>query len=153
MAEVLTIGGQEYKRRSPWGVWGLTFLTLGIYGLVWYFKINDEARRYLGDDRIKPGLAVLAQFVPIVQWVSIYNTGERIGRMQDKVGDVPSRVVPILGVVASLFLVLHIVYYQAELNKVWDRAQQAPELRPGPTQSPPQIPPPPPPPPASEAQG
>ena len=28
MAEVLNIGGQEFKKRSPLGAWGLLFLTV-----------------------------------------------------------------------------------------------------------------------------
>lgn len=34
MADIVTIDGQEYKRRSPLGAWGLVFLTLGVYGFV-----------------------------------------------------------------------------------------------------------------------
>ena len=44
MAETLQIGGYEFKRRSPLGVWGLAIITLSIYGFVWYFKVNREAR-------------------------------------------------------------------------------------------------------------
>ena len=60
MAETITLNGYEFKKRSPLGVWGLSFITAGIYYFVWYYKINREARDYLGDEDIKPGIALLA---------------------------------------------------------------------------------------------
>jgi len=116
MAEIITIEGQEYKIRNPWGAWGWSFLIIPYY--VWYFRLNDEARRYLKDESISPGLATLAQVVPIVHWISIWRTGDRISRMQQQAGLEPT-VQPILGLLASLFAALHVVYYQSELNKVW----------------------------------
>ena len=34
MAEILNIGGQEFKKRSPLASWGLVFLTIFIYYFV-----------------------------------------------------------------------------------------------------------------------
>jgi len=31
MAKVISTNGEEYKRRSPFGVWGLGIITIGIY--------------------------------------------------------------------------------------------------------------------------
>lgn len=125
MAEVVTVGGQEHKKRSPLGAWGLVFLTLGIYGFVWYYKINDEARRYLEDESIRPGIALLAILIGwviiIPPYVSIYRTGQRIVRMQEKAG-MDQRMSPALGLVAFLFLSLHVVYMQEQLNRLWERA-------------------------------
>jgi hypothetical protein len=143
MAEVVVVEGESFKKRSPWGVWLLGFITIGIYGLVWYYKINDEARRYLRDQAIRPGLAVLALFVPIVNYVSIYRTGQRIQRMEDKVG-VQRAVEPIIGLLGAFFLGLYVVYYQSHLNGVWDRAVSAGVSIP-PVPQPPVVPPPPPP--------
>jgi hypothetical protein len=145
LAEDVVVEGQSFRRRSPWGVWGLSLVTLGIYHFVWYYKINDEARRYLRDDSIRPGLAVLALFVPIVNYVSIYRTGQRIQRMEDRVG-IQRAVEPILGLLGAFFLALFIPYFQDHLNGVWDRAlASASGLPPSPGR--PSIPPPPPPPP------
>ena len=124
MAETLSIGGYEFKKRSPLGVWGLTIVTLTIYGLVWYFKINKEAKQYLGDESIRPGVSVLALipgFILIIPpFVSIYRTGERIVRMQEKAG-VQQQVTPALGILCYLVYSLHTAYYQSGLNKIWDR--------------------------------
>jgi hypothetical protein len=33
-----------------------------VYWYVWYYKINDEAKRYLQDESIKPWISVVAIF-------------------------------------------------------------------------------------------
>jgi uncharacterized membrane protein HdeD (DUF308 family) len=122
MAEVLNIGGQEFKKRSPLGVWGLSIITIYIYYFVWYYKINDEARRYLGDENIKPGMSVLAVtlgiFLIVPPFISVYRTGERVQRMQEKAG-VAQQISPALALLASLVFVVHVPYIQENLNKVW----------------------------------
>jgi hypothetical protein len=125
LAEILTIEGQEYKKRSPFGVWGLGIITLGVYGFVWYFKINDEARRFLKDDAIRPGVSVLA-FIPgfllvVPPYVSVYRTGTRIVRMEEKAGTA-TRTIPLLGLILAFIVSLYVPYYQSQLNKVWEDA-------------------------------
>ena len=61
MAQQVVIGNETFKRRHPVGVWlGLPLITLFIYYFVWYYKINNEARRYLRDPSIRPGISLLA---------------------------------------------------------------------------------------------
>jgi uncharacterized membrane protein HdeD (DUF308 family) len=125
MAEVLNIGGQEFKKRSPLGVWGLSIITIFIYYFVWYYKINDEARRYLGDENIKPGVSVLAVtlgiFLIVPPFVSVYRTGERVQRMQEKAG-VQQEISPALALLASLvFAAVQAPYIQENLNRIWRR--------------------------------
>jgi hypothetical protein len=140
MAETFNIGGYEFKKRSPLGVWGLTIITLTIYGFVWYYKINKEAKEYLGDENIKPGVSVLALipgFILIIPpFVSVYRTGERINRMQDKAG-VQQQITPVLGILCYLVYSLHTAYYQSGLNKIWDRYSGAGTQQPGAAQPPP----------------
>jgi len=63
MSQAVMLGNETYKKRNVVGVWlGLPLVTLGIYSYVWIYKVNDEARRFLRDDSIKPGLSVLAFF-------------------------------------------------------------------------------------------
>jgi hypothetical protein len=39
--------GQNMKRRNPVGAWlGLPMITLGIYGLVWFYKVHAELYAY-----------------------------------------------------------------------------------------------------------
>jgi hypothetical protein len=107
------------KVRGPVAVWLLSIVTCGIYGLVWYFKINRELRDFHPSIQVKPGLAVLALFVPIAGWVSIYNTGTRIGQAQQLAG-LGSQCSGVLGLVASWFFGLHTIYFQGQLNRVWN---------------------------------
>ncbi len=61
MARTLVIGNETFKRRNIVGVWlGLPLITFGIYHFVWYYKINNEARRFLRDESIKPWISLLA---------------------------------------------------------------------------------------------
>ena len=138
-ARQITIEGQPFLRRSPLASWGLVFLTLGIYGFVWYYKINDEARRFLRDDTIKPGIAVLAVTLGVLilvpPFISYYRTGERIARMETH-AQLANPVSPALGLLAALVMAVHVLYLQEHLNRVWDRYV--------PPQQPVQSPPPPP---------
>jgi hypothetical protein len=60
----------------------LSIITLGIYFLVWYYKINAEIRRHDPDIKVTPGLAVVAEFFPVANLISSYSTAARIRQMQ-----------------------------------------------------------------------
>jgi hypothetical protein len=141
MATLVTIDGHVYKKRSPFGVWLLIFPTLVIYAFVWYYKINKELRAFLRDESIKPGLMTLSLIVPIWNYYTIYRTGERIGQAEQKAG-LQISVQPILGLVAAIVASLHMVYYQSELNKVWDASTSVRSPAPA-GDGPPPVPPPP----------
>lgn len=98
--------GPQGKLRGPFAVWLLSLVPFGIYGLVWYFKINRELRDFHPSIQVKPGLALLAMFVPIAGWVSIYNTGKRIGQAQQLAG-LGTGCSGGLGLVAAWFFALH----------------------------------------------
>jgi Domain of unknown function (DUF4234) len=98
-------------------VWlGLPFITLGIYSYVWIYKVNSEARRFLGDESIKPGLSVLA-FAPgsiliVPPFVAIYRLGGRIARMEQAAG-IPSRASGGIGLLLAFVFSLYPLYYQS----------------------------------------
>lgn len=118
MAFTVTINGQEYKHRNPWGVFALSAITLGIYFLVWYYKINDEVRRFLQDETIRPAVSVVALFVPIVNLVSIWRCGERIVRVEEKTG-AAEQLSPFVALLLSFVTPFQSVYMQSHLNGVW----------------------------------
>src|SRR2546423_14753274 len=123
MAETITLNGYEFKKRSPLAVWGLSIITVYIYYFVWYFKINREARDYLGDQDIRPGIALLAVLfgwilLLIPPLVSTYRTGQRIERMQQKAG-VPATISPGIGLVLFLLSRLDTCYMQRYHNREW----------------------------------
>ena len=51
----------------------LSLVTLGIYGLVWLYKIHNEMLNHTGDKSINPGKAIGFLFIPVfnIYW-SIY---------------------------------------------------------------------------------
>src|ERR671919_92189 len=102
MAEELTVRGVDVKIRGPWIVFLLAIVTLGIYYLVWYYKINRELRDYgravgaagTGDSPLTSLLAVS------IGWLIL--------------------VPPLVSIPVEL------VYGQIELNKLWQRERVAP---------------------------
>lgn len=118
------------KTRHPWGVWALTIVTLGIYGIVWYFKINKEVRDFEPNVVVSPGVSVLALLfgwvlfgIPTI--VSVVKSGSRIARAQ-QAGGIPARCSGLVGLLLWI-LGFGTVYYQSELNKVWAQFGSPPE--------------------------
>ncbi len=117
MAQVVVVGNQTYKKRNVVAVWlGLPLITLGIYSLVWIYKANDEARRFLGDNSIRPALSVLAFFpgglLIVPPFIAIYGLGTRIARMEAAAGT-PNRAEPVVGLVLGFVFSLYSLYYQS----------------------------------------
>jgi H+/Cl- antiporter ClcA len=90
VAELVTIDGQQYMKRQPLGVLGLTLITFGIYFFYWYYKIVDEIRRFEKDDSVRPGMALLAvtlgALILVPPFISLYNTSVHIVRMEHRLG-------------------------------------------------------------------
>jgi hypothetical protein len=126
VAEIVTIGGQRYKKRQPLGVLGLSIVTLGIYWYYWYYKTNDEIRRFERDDTVRPGVALLAitlgWLILVPPFISVYNTSSHIVRMEQRLG-IQQQLSPALNVIFLLIVGIVIpVYTQEHLNRVWDTA-------------------------------
>jgi hypothetical protein len=133
---------QKAKVRNPWGVVGLTIITLGIYHLVWWYKINKELKAF-GESRgydlgRKPGNSFLALFpgfiLIIPPLVSYWRGTKRIQGAAALAGREP-----INGwIVLILYLLISIAmpaYMQVGLNGVWRQ-----ELQPSPGQDVPPAP-------------
>jgi hypothetical protein len=130
MADQVVIAGSSdiAKKRNPWGVFGLSIITLGIYIFFWWYFVNKEmvklgrarATTELGDS---PGMSALALFpgaLLIVPPLVSYYRG--VQRMQ-----VAARITgaePANGWIALiLFVLLGIAfppYLQSCLNNVWE---------------------------------
>src|SRR4029453_3478060 len=107
VAETVTIQGQPYLKRNPLGVLGLTIITFGIYGLYWYYKVNEEILRYTGDQTISPSrslLAVIPGFLLIVPpFIAYYNTSNHVVQMEQQRG-IQSQISPALVVILALLI-------------------------------------------------
>jgi Domain of unknown function (DUF4234) len=98
MAQEVVFGrGGEGKIRSFWVGFGLTVVTLTIYGYCWYYFVNNELKDVgldKNDENLgqsNPAMSVTALVLGgFTFWVapllSIYNYGQRIKRSQRLVG-------------------------------------------------------------------
>jgi uncharacterized protein DUF4234 len=122
------------KIRNPLVAFALVFVTLGIYYLVWYYKVNRELRdlgRAVGEEERfgrSPFTSLLAitvgWLIVVPPFVSFYKTFGRIEAAQDVAGT-STRVSIWLGfalyVIGVVFLPVEVIYAQSELNRVWLR--------------------------------
>jgi hypothetical protein len=131
MAEEVQIqgAGSTAKIRNVIAVPVLTLVTLGIYGVVWYYKINREMADYgkahgrteeLGDNPVTSVLAItLGVFIIVPPFVSFYQTFKRVQALQRITGSGE----PINGWIGLIFfLLLTLVLYgymQSGLNSAW----------------------------------
>jgi hypothetical protein len=116
--------GLLVKRRNPFAVWlGLPLITLGIYSLVWYYKVHHEMgefdrRRNVPD--IGPVLVLIfLGWTFIAPLISLYNCGGRIANAQRAAG-LRASCSGGVGVLLMFVFGLGTLYYQAELNRVHD---------------------------------
>jgi hypothetical protein len=126
MPESATLHGDTYLMRDPLAVLGLTIVTLGIYGLYWYYKAHDEIRRFEQDESVRPGIALLAVtlgwVVIVPPFISVYNLSLHVADMERKTG-VQQQLSPALNVILLLILSVGIgMYTQEHLNRVWGAA-------------------------------
>ncbi len=120
--------GTEGKIRNPLGVVALSFVTLGIYSIFWYYFVNKEmaavgrARNSneLGDS---PGTSVLAVTLGVVlivpPFVSLYNAWKRLNSGERLTG--LTGLEAALGFLLAIFISPVAQYiFQSNWNKVLD---------------------------------
>ena len=128
--------GPTAKIRHPLGVIGLSLITLGIYGLFWWYFINREMADLgqangvpeLGDNPVLSVVALsIGSFIIIPPFVTWWRTAKRVETAQNRVlgsnnfSPVLAFVlifIPIVGLI-SIYLI------QSNLNQVWERGAQA----------------------------
>jgi len=90
MADTVTINGQQYLKRNPLAVLGLSVITLGVYFFVWYYKINDELRRSENDESISPMRSLMAMIfgwlIIVPPFIAMYNTAKHVQAMETRLG-------------------------------------------------------------------
>lgn len=132
MAEVVQIRGAEgsAKIRDVVAVPVLTFVTLGIYGIVWYYKVNREMADVgkatgrtdeLGDSPVVSVLAItIGALIIVPALVSIFRAFKRVQALQRQAGREGQQINGWLGFV--LFVVFAPALYgymQSGLNSAW----------------------------------
>jgi Ca2+/Na+ antiporter len=134
MSETVRIGdtGAKAKIRHPLLAFALVFLTLGIYYLVWYYKVNRELRdlgRATGNEErlgrhpfTSLAAITLGWLLLVPPFVSFYRTMQRIEAAQE-LRWTRQRVSPtlafVLYVIGLFALPFEVIYAQSEMNRVW----------------------------------
>ncbi|MFI2784094.1 DUF4234 domain-containing protein [Streptomyces sp. ALB3] len=116
--------GQAMKRRGPVAVWlGLTLITLGIYQLVWYYKIHNELQEFDRRQTLKPAGSMLVLlflgWTVIAPLISFKNTGQAIAKAQRAAG-LPVTCSPAASMWLMFVFGLNVWYMQRQLNLVVD---------------------------------
>lgn len=130
VATELQVQGANVKQQSVWAWLGLTLITLGIYNLFWYYRVNREMKEVggaLGNTELgasSPGMSVFSQFIPIANLVSIHKTGRRIQQVQVASGR-PGDYNMLVHWILIIFTGLWPMYAQSVLNGLWETAQSA----------------------------
>lgn len=120
-----TAGAPLGKDRSPASVLGLSIITLGIYYLVWYGKLNGEIRRHDPDIKVSPGWAVVAAMVPLCNIISAYSTAARIRQMQLDDGQTDT-ISPVVALLLFLFLGIgYPLYIASQAREHWHGHRRA----------------------------
>ncbi|HET7416683.1 MAG TPA: DUF4234 domain-containing protein [Solirubrobacterales bacterium] len=134
MAYEMKIRGTEHevKVRNPWAVALLPIITLGIYHLVWWYKINKELKAYgeakgydLGQNPTNSLLALFpGAFIIVPALVTYYRGTKRVQGASKVAGREP--------VNGWITLILYLLlapgmwfYLQSALNQVWEQEAEA----------------------------
>jgi Domain of unknown function (DUF4234) len=130
----------QVKLRNPVTCLILDIVTLGIYGLFWWYYVNREmadlgrarGTTELGTNPANSVLALVPGGLIIVPAIlTIINTGRRIKTGQRLAGR-PEEANEWIGLVLMLvFAPVALWFYQDQLNKVWQVEAEAPALEPG----------------------
>lgn len=134
MAYEMKIRGteSEVKVRNPWAVALLPFVTLGIYHLVWWYRINKELKAYgeakgydLGQSPVNSLLALFPGGIIIIPALITYWRGSKRVMGAAKIAGRE----PVNGWIAiALYLLLSpafSAYLQVSLNHIWEQEAEA----------------------------
>ena len=125
-----SVGSRQMKQRNAilvWLVWPI--LTLGIYHLVWYYKIHNEMLHFDPRQPIKPAgslLTIMFGWIIIVPpFIAMYNTARHVRTIEERLS-MPSQLEPALVIIIMLlFSIANGLYIQEHLNRIWDRSAGA----------------------------
>jgi NADH:ubiquinone oxidoreductase subunit 5 (subunit L)/multisubunit Na+/H+ antiporter MnhA subunit len=129
MAETVRIEGESYLKRDPLGVLALSIVTIGIYFFYWYYKVNDEIRRFEHDQTVRPGMALLAVtlgwLIIVPPFISVYNTSMHIQKIEQRL-EIQQQLSPALNVILLIVVAAGLgMYSQEHLNRIWEVARGA----------------------------
>mgnify|MGYP002851295888 CR=1 FL=1 len=125
--ETLQLGSASVTIRNAWAVWILSFITLNIYGIFWWYQVNRELQQVGKEYDIRlaaspPISAVLMALWPIAlipALITVFLTTVRLRRVQGAT-EAGVRANPIIATLLMFVLFLHSFYLQKKLNATWE---------------------------------
>lgn len=151
MAYEMQIRGSQdqVKIRNPWAVALLPFVTLGIYHLVWWYRINRELRDFgrakgydLGQSPTNSVLALFPGSLIVVPALVSYWRGVKRAQGAARLGGNE----PVNGWIAIILYLLLVpglwAYVQVSLNDLWRQEAEALSGQPAPPAASDAMPPP-----------
>jgi hypothetical protein len=127
-AQSVEVNGARVAIRNPVALWILTFMTLGIFGIVWWWQLNRELRdmsRALERplNTLPVVTTVLVAIWPLA-WIpgmiATYVGARHVRTMQEGVAT-PGRIKPIVAALLFPLLFAQVIYVQRAANAVWQR--------------------------------
>ena len=132
LAREIDAYGARAKVRRPLATVGLTLITLGVYGVVWYHRVNVEVRDYGRAYRdevlaasnprhsvlaMAPGVLLLVPpIVSLIGFVGRVRRAQRYGQ-----SELTSGWLVAVFVLAAIFIPAIPGYVQSGLNELWRR--------------------------------
>jgi len=113
--------GIQMKRRRPVGTWLLTLATLGVYGLIYWYKIHSELLGYDRRRHISPVFELMSvclmAWTVILPFMSVGSLAQKI-RIAQVTADGKQDCSGTRGILLALLFGAHIIYYQRKLNEI-----------------------------------
>ena len=107
------------SKQGAWGLWWLCGITLGIYYLVWYQRINRELAALTGGQAPADG-QWWSQFIPIFGLIGLARTAKRVNAAHAMVGS-PTRVSSVVAWLwAPAWFASQTRYLQRRMNTLHD---------------------------------
>lgn len=138
-ARQLELSGARVQTRNPTALWLIVLITLGIWGIVWWYQVNRELRDYSAAvgkpfhnspvvDTIVMALYPLALVTGVI---TTFVTTRRVRHVQEWTAAGGSKVSAILAAILFVVFFLHVIYLQRALNRAWLDAESGRGARTG----------------------
>jgi uncharacterized iron-regulated membrane protein len=126
------LGSATVTIRNEWAVWVLSFITLNIYGIIWWYQVNRELRDVAREADVRVAAAPAVSAVLMALWplglipplVTVFITSGRLRLVQGAV-EADDRANPIIATLLFPLLLFHSVYLQKKLNSTWQQARRS----------------------------
>ena len=127
---------QQQSGENPYGIeirdstmtWILSLVTCGIWGIIWYYKIQEELGQWSrGRIEVNPTNSVLAitlgGCVIVPPFLSLNGTGERVAQAQQMAG-LPVQASGMMTILFAFLFSYHIKWLTDQLNEIAQRPPQ-----------------------------